>query len=196
MSHRERFDASYYHRHYIGETRVHTLREIGFLASGVFGLAGWFGLELRSVLDVGAGLGLWRTWLEANHPRVKYRSVDVSPYACATWGHEQRDISEWRARERYDLVVCHSVLQYLEDDAAERAIENLGAMCRGLLYLEVITRADGRVVDLARTDTAVHARTGAWYRGRLERHFQQVGAGLWASRRSKVLFYELEAAGR
>lgn len=192
----DRFDAGYYHRHYVGADRVHSARELGHLAGGVFGLAGWFGLEIRAVLDVGAGLGLWRGWLERNHPRVKYRSVDVSPYACETYGHELRDISGWRARERFDLVICHSVLQYLDDAGAARAIDNLGAMCRGLLYLEAITRADLEVVDVARTDTAVHARTGAWYRRRLERHFVQVGAGLWASRRSGLLFYELEAAGR
>jgi hypothetical protein len=192
----DRFDAGYYHRHYVGADRVHSARQLGLLASGIFGLAGWFGVDIRAVLDVGAGLGLWRGWLERCHPRVKYRSVDVSPYACEHYGHELRDISTWRSRERFDLVVCHSVLQYLDDDGAARAIENLGTMCRGLLYLEAITRADLDVVDVARTDTAVHARTGAWYRRRLERHFVQVGAGLWASRRSGLLFYELEAAGR
>ena len=92
---------------------------------------------------------------------MKYRSVDVSPYACETYGHELRDISGWRARERFDLVICHSVLQYLDDAGAARAIDNLGAMCRGLLYLEAITRADLEVVDVARTDTAVHARSGS-----------------------------------
>ena len=192
----DRFDAAYYHRHYLGADRVHSPRQLGQLASGIFGLAGWFGLELRTVLDVGAGLGLWRDWLARAHPRVRYRSVDVSPYACETYGHELRDISTWRARERFDLVVCHSVLQYLDGPGAERAIDNLGAMCRGLLDLEAITRADLDVVDRARTDTAVHARAGRWYRRRLERHFVQVGAGLWASRRSGLLFYELEAAGR
>ncbi len=192
----DRFDAAYYHRHYVGADRVHSPRQLAQLAGGIFGLAGWFGLEIRAVLDVGAGLGLWRGWLERSHPRVTYRSVDVSPYACEAYGHELKDISTWRARERFDLVICHSVLQYLGDRDAARAIDNLGAMCRGLLYLEAITRADLEVVDVARTDTAVHARSGAWYRRRLARHFVQVGAGLWASRRSGLLFYELEAAGR
>ena len=52
------------------------------------------------------------------------------------------------------------------------------------------------VVDPAATDTAVHARTGAWYRRRLARHFVQVGAGLWASRDSGVVLYELEGPRR
>lgn len=190
-----RFDAAYYRRHYRGKDRVHSAAEIARLASGVCGLAGWLGVEVRSVLDVGAGTGLWRAWLRRHRPGAAYRSIDVSPYACARYGHEERDISRWRSRERFDLVVCHGVLHYLDDRAAARAIENLGAMCRGLLYLEVITRGDlETVVDLERTDTAMHKRTGEWYRRRLARHFVQVGAGLWAARRAGLPFYELEAA--
>lgn len=189
----DRFDASYYRRFYSGPTRVHSAREIDALASGVCGLAEWLGIELRAVLDVGAGPGHFGRWLRRHRPRARLRSIDVSPYACARFGHERRDVSRWRARESFDLVVCHGVLQYLDDAAAARAVENLGRMCRGLLYLEALTRRDlAEAVDREATDTAVHARTGSWYRRRLDRHFVQVGAGLWASRRSGVVLYELE----
>ena len=193
----DRFDAAYYRRHYAGRGRVHSAREIARLVAGVAGLAAWLGVEVASVLDVGAGPGLWRDWFRRHRPAVRYRSTDVSPYACERYGHERRDVSRWRARERFDLVVCQGVLQYLDDAAAARAIDNLGAMCRGLLYLEAITAHDlAETVDPAATDTAVHGRTGAWYRRRLDRHFVQVGAGLWAARRAGLVFYELEAAGR
>lgn len=191
-----RFDASYYRRYYRGAGRVHSSAEVGRLAGAVSGLAAWFGLEIGSVLDVGAGPGLWRAWFRRRRPRVRYRSIDVSPYACARWGHELRDVSRWRARERFDLVVCHGVLHYLDDAGAARAIQNLGAMCRGLLYLEALTRRDLAVVDLDRTDTTVRLREGEWYRRRLARHFLQVGAGLWASRRSGIALYELEGERR
>lgn len=191
----DRFDASYYRRFYSGASRVHSAREIARLASGVCGLAEWLGVGLDAVLDVGAGPGHFGRWLRRHRPRARVRSIDVSPYACARYGHELRDVSRWRARERFDLVVCHGVLQYLDDGAAARAIDNLGRMCRGLLYLEALTRSDlVHAVDREATDTAVHARTGAWYRKRLERHFVQVGAGLWASRRSGIVLYELEGA--
>jgi SAM-dependent methyltransferase len=196
MASPSRFDAAYFQRHYRGADPVHSARQIASLASGVCGLASWLGVELRSVLDVGAGTGLWRSWFRRHRPRVRYRSVDVSPYACERYGHERRDISRWRGRERFDLVVCHSVIQYLDAPAAERAIRNLGAMSRGLLYLEAITAADIAILDLEKTDTAMHLRTGAWYRERLDPHFVQVGAGLWASRRSGVQLYELEGAPR
>ncbi len=194
MSSAKRFDEAYYRRHYSGRARVHSAREIARLASGVTGLAGWLGVELEAVLDVGAGPGLWRDWFRRHHPGVAYRSTDVSPFACARYGHERRDISRWRARQRFDLIVCQGVLQYLDDDAAARAIDNLGTMCRGLLYLEAITAHDlAEVVDREATDTAVHGRSGAWYRRRLAPWFRQVGAGLWTARRAGLTFYELEA---
>jgi len=192
-----RFDAAYYRRHYQARACVHSAAEVGRLASGVVGLAGWLGVELKAALDVGAGPGLWRDWFRRHRPAVRYRSTDLSPFACQEYGHERRDIAAWRSRQRYDLIVCQGVLQYLEAGAAAAAIENLGAMSRGLLYLEAITRRDlAEVVDLTRTDTAVRARSGAWYRRRLQPHFVQVGAGLWAARRAGLRFYELEAVGR
>jgi hypothetical protein len=195
MTAAHRFDASYYHRHYQSRARVHAAAEVGMLASGVVGMAGWLGVELRTALDIGAGPGLWRDWFRRHRPAVHYRSTDFSPFACKAYGHERRDIAAWRSRERYDLVVCQGVLQYLEADAAAAAIENLGAMSRGLLYLEAITRRDlDEVVDRERTDLAIHARSGAWYRRRLAPHFVQLGAGLWAARRAGLALYELEGS--
>jgi 2-polyprenyl-3-methyl-5-hydroxy-6-metoxy-1,4-benzoquinol methylase len=193
----ERFDAAYFRRFYGARGRVHGPREIGQLARGITGLAAWLGQPIESVLDVGAGVGLWRDWFARHRPKVRYRSTDLSAYACRVYGHERRDIATFRAREQFDLIICHGVLQYLPDNAAARAIENIAAMSRGVVYLEVITRGDLRAVcDLEATDSAVHRRTAGWYRARLRPHFQQVGAGLFASRRSGLCFYELEAAGR
>ena len=39
----------------------------------------------------------------------------------------------------------------------------------------------------------VYHRTGDWYRAHLERHFRQVGAGLWIPH-GGVPMYELEAS--
>ena len=194
----DRFDEAYYRRHYHARSRVHSAREIARLASGVTGLAEWLGVELERVLDVGAGPGLWRDWFRRHRPQVRYRSTDVSPYACARYGHERRDVSRWRSRERHDLVVCQGVLQYLDDAAAARAVENLGAdvprppLPRG--DHRAGPRRGGRTAR--RTDLAIHARSGAWYRRALAPWFVQVGAGLWASRSAGLVLYELEGPGR
>jgi SAM-dependent methyltransferase len=195
MSAWERFDDAYYRRHYQGPDHVHTATQVGRLAAGVAGLAAWLGVEVRSVLELGAGPGHWRAWFRRHRPGVRYVSTDVSPWACRRWGHARRDISAWRPRAPFDLVVCQGVLQYLDDEAAARAIGNLAAACGGLLYLEAVTRHDlDEVVDAARTDTDIHARDGHWYRARLAPHFVQVGAGLWAARSAGIPLYELEGA--
>ncbi len=188
------FDGAYFDRFYESKTtRVHGKREVARLARGVCGMVAWLGGEIRSVLDVGAGAGLWRDWFRRHRPGVRYVSTDVSAYACRRYGHVHRDVSRWRAAERFDLVVCQGVLPYLNDDDAARAIQNLGAMCGGFLYLEAITARDLReVCDLDMTDVAVFPREGAWYRERLGAHFVQLGCGLFYSRSGKLRFYELE----
>ncbi|MBS2021513.1 MAG: class I SAM-dependent methyltransferase, partial [Deltaproteobacteria bacterium] len=160
----DRFDEGYYAKFYKSSGKVHDEAEIGVLCQAVVCHIAWLGRQVRSVLDVGAGPGFWRAWFRKYRPDVAYRSIDVSAYACETYGHEQKDISVWSSRERFDLVVCQGVLQYLTDEGAEGAIQNLGAMCGGFMYLEAITKHDlDEVVDRERTDTAIHARTGAWY---------------------------------
>jgi len=188
----ERFDAGYYRRFY-ERVPVHTATSVGHLASGVMHLAAWWGIPIRSVLDIGAGPGLWRDWFRQEHPQVRYLSTDVSEYACERYGHQQRDISVWAPRTQSDLVVCQGVLQYLDNTAAGAAIKNLARATRHLLYLEVPTLHDREhVIDPAATDLDCHWRSGNWYRQRLAPHFVQVGAGLWAHRHGAVRFYELE----
>jgi hypothetical protein len=190
------FDAGYYGRFYEStKTRVHGAAEVAQLATGIVGMMGWWGADLRNVLDVGAGTGLFRDWFRKHRPEVKYRSTEYSEYACAQYGHEQRDISAWRDKGRFDLVVCQGVLPYLDDAQAARAIDNLGAMARGFLYLEAITARDLReVCDRDLTDVRVHPRTGAWYRKRLDVHFVCVGGGLFYAKDGPLSFYELETA--
>lgn len=195
----ETFDAAYYDRYYgSSRTRVHSTEEIAKLCTAVVSFMEWWQHPLESVLDVGAGVGLWRDWFAKRRPGVSYRSTEYSAHACREYGHEQRDITKWRAKEKFDLVVCQGVLPYIDDAGAAKAIENIAAMSAGFLYLEAITKRDIReVCDEVRTDVKVHERTGAWYRARLTKHFFEVGCGLWCKKDSGVLFYELEhAAGK
>lgn len=188
-----RFDDQYYQRFY-GLVGVHDHEQIGHLAAAVHEMCAWWGVPPSSVLDVGAGVGMWRDWYRAQHPRVKVRSVDISEHACAQWGHELRDIATWKPSKKFDLVICHGVLHYLDEPAAVSAIANLGAATRNVLYLELPTAHDlAEVVDPELTDMDVHHRSGEWYRSRLNVHFQQAGAGLWV-RHGTVPLYELESA--
>jgi hypothetical protein len=188
------FDAAYFDRFYESRaTRVYGKEQIAHLARGVTELIAWWGGELRAVLDAGAGIGLWRDWFKKHKPGVRYVSTDVSEYACARYGHEQRDITKWRARERFDLVICQGVLPYLSDDDCKRAIGNLGAMSRGFLYLEAVTSRDlDELCDRTKTDVTMKRRTAAWYRRELGKHYVTLGGGLYYAKRGSVGFYELE----
>ena len=188
----ERFDAAYYSRFY-GRRPVHDLRRIAHLASGVMEFAAWWRIPIRSMLDVGAGKGYWRDWLATAHPRVRYNGIDVSEHACRRYGHEHADLASWRPARQYDLVVCQSVLQYLDAPQASHAIGSLASACRGLLCLEVPTAHDRDYsIDPTATDLDVHWRTGAWYRMRLDDGFTEIGGGLWLSRSSPAVLFELE----
>ena len=189
------FDRKYYDRFYeTKQTQVHGAAEISKLCTAVTSFIDWWNHPVSTVLDIGAGTGIWRDWFREHRPKVKYRSTEFSEYACKKYGHERRDISKWRAKETFDLVVCQGVLPYLDDDACAKALANIGAMTGGFLYLEAITKKDIKdVIDDVKTDVKVHGRSGAWYRGHLRRHFVEVGAGLWCKKEAGVLFYELEA---
>jgi hypothetical protein len=92
-------------------------------------------------------------------------------------------------------VICQSVLQYLDNATAARAIGTLTSACRGLLCLEVPTAHDrANSIDPAATDLDVHWRTGAWYRRRLAAGFTEIGGGLWLSGSSNAVLFELERA--
>jgi hypothetical protein len=190
-----RFDVSYYDRFYLDPaTRIYGPKQHGHLVTGVVSLIDWFGGELRDVLDVGAGVGRWRDWFQKHRAAVKVVSTELDPEVCKKFGHEQRNISTWRGRRKFDLVICQGVVPYLSDADAERAIDNLAAMSRGFLYFEAITKRDlEEVCDTSKTDLRVHRRTGAWYRKRLGRHYREVGAGLFYRRTGPLQFYELEA---
>lgn len=195
MAKSEIFDAAYYGRFYENApTRVHGANEVAKLCIGVTSMLAWWQFEVTSVLDVGAGVGLWRDWFAKKRPLVAYRSTEYSTYACKTYGHEQRDISAWREKNAsFDLAVCQGVLPYLDDADCAKAIENIAAMTGGFLYLEAITKRDIKnVIDDAKTDVLVHGRAGSWYRKLLGKHFAEVGCGLWVKKDAPVLFYELE----
>jgi hypothetical protein len=192
-----RFDSAYFERFYESRgSRVYGKQKVAQLARALTSIIAWQGGEIRSVLDVGAGAGLFRDWFRRHKPEVKYVSTDVSPFACERYGHLERDVAHWRAREKFDLIVCQGVLPYLDDADCTQAIENLGHMARGFLYVEAVTRHDlAEVCDRTKTDLAQHARPASFYRSRLEKHFVPLGLGLFYSRRGPLVFYELERAG-
>lgn len=192
----DRFDKDYFDRYY-GARPVRTMNEVSRLASAVHDLVTWWGGSITSMLEVGAGPGDWSNWYRATHPRVRVLSTDVSEHACDRYGHEQRDIAEWVPRQRYDLVVCMDVLQYLDDRRAAKALRNLASATKMCLYFDALTSHDVKyTIEPSATDLDAHLRSGDWYRTRLARSFTQAGAGLWVRKSSGIVLHELERTHR
>jgi len=190
----EAFNEAYYRRFYLNpSTRVRSGAGNMNLARFVFGYMGHVGLPIKRVLDLGCGLGQWRKQVASHHPRASYTGVEISPYLCAKYGWAQGSAADFRGQGRYDLVLCQSVFQYLSDAEVKAAVENIARLCRGALYLEIITKRDWEDhCDRKMTDGKVHLREGSWYRKLLGRHFRNAGGGLFLPKDSPVVLYELE----
>jgi SAM-dependent methyltransferase len=189
-----RFDRAYYDRFYRDpRTRVTTRREVRRLGAFVLAYMDFLQLPVRRVLDAGCGLGYWRDVIAEHRPRARYVGIEISPVLCGELGWEQASVADYRGRGRFDLVVCQGVLQYLDDREAARAIDNLGRLCRGALYLEALTGEDWQqACDRSATDGRVHVRSADWYRRRLRKHFRACGGGLFVQREAPVVLYALE----
>lgn len=190
----EAFNAAYYRRYYSDpRTRVRTAAANARLAGYVFGYLEHLGIPVRRVVDLGCGLGQWRRQVADHRPRAEYTGVEISPYLCEKFGWTRSSAAEFRGRGRYDLVLCQSVFQYLGDAEARSAVENIARLCRGAVYLEIITKGDWEThCDKRLTDGSVHLRESAWYRKLLGRHFRSAGGGLFIPKDSPVVLYDLE----
>ncbi len=186
---RDYFERYYGHR----RTRVASREDSLQLCRFIHAYAEFLEWPVRSILDVGAGTGRFMRPLTKLWRDARYTGVDVSEYACRKYGWQHKSILDLD-RGRYDLVLCHDVLQYLDRRDALRGIERLAARCRGLLYFSAMTREDWREnVDRSRSDSEVHLRSTRWYRRELGRYFRNLGGGVFAHRDAPIVTFSLHA---
>jgi len=191
------FDERYYARYYRNAgTRVSEPVELMQLARFIGHYLNYLNQPVRSILDLGCGLGHLREPLLSQFTSASYLGVELSEYACERYGFQQGSAVDFRAKggKRFDLVVCKGVLQYLNARDAARALDNLGQLCRGCLYLEALTREDWeQAVDQKRTDGGVYLRPASFYRRRLRSQFKAAGGGIFVHACSPAVLYALEA---
>jgi SAM-dependent methyltransferase len=126
----------------------------------------FLGRKLRSVLDVGAGEGVWGVELRRLRPRVRYVGIDSSDYVVQRLGRRRNivrgsfeTLPSLELRGDFDLIVCADMLQYVATPALRRGIRHLASRLAGVAYLEAFTRADEMEGDL----DAWHPRTRSQY---------------------------------
>ena len=196
MPFRFNFDAAYYERFYLDpRTRVAEPLDVELQARFLCGYLDHLKIEVRWILDLGCGLGRLRDPLLSRFPRARYTGVEVSEHLCTELGWVHDSAATFRARRRFDLVICQDVLQYLDDTEAEQALDNLARHCRGALFFGALTREDWEEnCDRARTDGNGYLREGAWYRRRLAPAFVCAGGGVFVARRAGIVMFELDRA--
>ena len=188
------FDAGFYRRFYLNpKTRVVTLAEMARRADLVAAFVRHGELPVKSILDVGCGLGLMREQLLRHFPKARYVGLEVSEYLCARHGWEQGSIATFQHERAFDLVICYDVLQYLDARQAGAALRNLAQLCEGVLHFGVLTQEDWELYcDKRRTDRNVYVRPASWYRRRLARAFINAGSGMFVRRGAPMHLWELD----
>ncbi|CAM3859361.1 class I SAM-dependent methyltransferase [Paracidovorax anthurii] len=192
------FDEAYYQRFYFDKkTRVVDPAHTERLGTFVCSYLRYLRVPVERVVDVGCGIGLWRDIVARHFPAASYQGVEFSAYLCQRFGWQQGSVVDYAASEPFDLVICQGVLPYLSPPDLKAALDNLGRLSRGALYLEAVTREDYErdIIDEDLTDPALFRHRADAYRHGLSRHFREVGGGLWLSRGADVPLFELECAG-
>jgi len=176
---KSRFNAAYYRRFYLdAKTRAVSREETETRANLIGALLNQLDVQVKKILDVGCGLGWYERPLRRIFGDISYTGTEWSEYLCRRKGWIHGSIARLKFRDRFDLVICSDVMQYLDERDATRALRNLRRWCRGALYFHVPTQRDWlENVDRSATDAEVNLRSAAWYRNRLRRHFVHVGCG-------------------
>ena len=115
----------------------------------------FLGRKLRSVLDVGAGEGVWGVELRRLYPKLRYLGVDSSAYVLEHFGRERNivrgsfeTLPSLRLGGDFDLIVCADMLQYVPDAALKRGLRHIATLLGGLAFLEAYTTGDDMEGDL------------------------------------------------
>lgn len=165
----DRFNKAYFDKWYRHpEHRVKSGAEVRRQVAYVVGLAEWI-LErpIRTVLDVGCGEGQWLPAIQKHRPHVRYDGVDSSEYAVSRFGTRRHiqlggieDLDTLALRERYDLVVCVGMLNYLDIPVLLNGLRLVAKRTGGLAYLELFARSDALEGDT----TWLTPKPATWYR--------------------------------
>jgi SAM-dependent methyltransferase len=166
---RKTYDEAYYAKWYHSpRTKVHTADAVRRKVRMVVGVAEYFlRREVRTVLDIGAGEGAWRTELRRMRPRVRYVGIDPSEYVVQKYGKRRNirlgrfeDLPNMALGKGFDLIVCADVIQYISEPALRRGVRRIAKLLDGVAFLESYTTGDDMEGDLE----GWHPRSRTQYR--------------------------------
>jgi SAM-dependent methyltransferase len=195
---RKTYDEAYFTKWYRDpRTRVHTPDSVRRKVRMVVGVTEYFlGRKLRSVLDVGAGEGVWGREIRRLRPDIRYLGIDPSEYVVARHGRRRNirlgsfeELPSLHLGRRHDLIVCADMLQYVPDAALERGIRHLASILGGVAFLEAYTTGDDMEGDL----DGWHPRSKSRYRRIFsDAGLMACGIHCYLSERTAAMAVELE----
>lgn len=119
------------------------------------------------ILDIGCGEAPWRSHFLDERPTAEYVGIDSSDYVVERFGRTRGirhgtfgTVGQVGLTERFDVVVCCDVLQYVRSEELGPGLRAVASMLDGVAYLEAFTNAD----ELEGDKLHWHHRTPAWYR--------------------------------
>ncbi len=192
------FDEAYYQRYYFDKkTSVVDPEHVERLGAFVCSYLKYLRVPVKRVLDVGCGIGLWQGAVARHFPDASYHGVEYSEYLCRRFGWARGSVVDYPCDQPFDLVICQGVLPYLSAADLQLALRNLGKLSRGALYVEAVAREDYEhgTLDEELTDPRLFRHRAQLYRRGLSEGFQELGGGVWLSRRAEVPLFELECTG-
>ena len=162
------YDRDYFDKWYRNPRHAVASRE-GLQRKAALALAAaeyYLGHEVRNVLDVGCGEGVWRAPLLALRPEIQYLGLDSSEYAVERYGRSRNvrlatfgQLGELRFDKAFDLIVCSDVLHYVRTAELKRGLRGIAEMLDGVAFLELFTASDAPDGD----KHGFIARTPRWY---------------------------------
>lgn len=172
----KRYDRAYYDRWYRRpRTRVSSAESRARKVHLAVSVAEYV-LErpIRSVLDIGAGEGLWYPLLRRLRPKVRYTGIDPSEYAVRRFGVRRhlrlgdfRSLHRMRLPADQDLIICSDVLQYVAEEDIPRGLRRIQRLLGGVAYIEAYASGDDMIGDME----GWHFRPASFY----QRVFREAG---------------------
>ena len=189
------FDKAYYEKFYLDETtqavsNEEQERQVNLIQTYITYLQ----IDIKSVLDLGCGLGQFLRSLARVMPSAAVTGVEISDYLCQQQGWQKGSVVDFglQREQQYDLVICNDVLAYLNNGECAKAIKNLAKLTSQCLYLSVLTEEDMSICDQQTTDMRQRLRPSQWYKKHLAKDFCSVGGGLFIRKPVQVPIWQLE----
>jgi SAM-dependent methyltransferase len=144
------YTRQYFDKWYRSKERVHAPADRSRTVRMVLAVGDYMlGRPVRSVLDIGAGEGLWSLELRRIRRTIRYAGVDPSEYAVGRYRHSRQlhlgtlgALPSRIARRRYDLIVCSGMLNYLRPEELREGLATISTLARGVAFLELFTARD------------------------------------------------------